>query len=512
MAVLGPAIPDAILKTAHGEEIAYLASDRWWRQIPVLREASQQNRLACRDCGERIVLVSEGVPAPFFKHWRDTKECIPPNGGGVSDRRRRSLLRHQIVVALRAVLPVGTPVDCDEYLAGRRPSVTINPDRPGCAVIEISVDPPEMAEWDRRQEAGAASGVPVYHLFADQRVPGRILGIQKQRWQLLRIQGALNADMIKAIRHSNVDMACALQFKCYDHTRVAESPGTLFYFLPGRSPYEGGSLILMRGILPHLGQTAWTGVAYRVPMVADEVRFSPRHGFYTPSDLAMMRRYREYFSRLRAKQRKVDPLGPATSHRHPLLSAWLRKVSGSEQQREQTGAKEPAAAAPVPVASPVIDMTVHEEYLRLMEVLYEEGNALLGGRTLPCKAELYTVDPSFWQAVLIGFLWRAGLRFELHRALTWLQDQEFITAANRPYVALDLPNFWRAAVELGVTRQSAYQWRYDSSRDRVQVPPALCIICSMTTAESERKLTAAWRLYDPVKRFCKCVKCWETVR
>lgn len=524
MALIGPAIPIALLLTADGQQVVHPASDRWWEKVPLLRQASQTDRLRCPDCGARVVLVSESVPAPFFKHYRDLHGCIDQGGTDGGGRRARAWLRHQLVVALRQMLPEGAAIECDDFLTGRQRSVRIRTATGRGALIEIVTDPPDLAARERRREAYQATGLPLFYLFASDRVPAEVQAAEAGT-QIVTIHGALNADMIQSLRNDLVDIVHAVHSQTYGLERLEAYPGTLFYFLPGRRQMDGGSLVILRGLLPHAEETKWSGVALRAPMTGEQggARFSPRHGFYTQADLALLCHYRDHFRHRRRRGQRVDPMGPAASRIHPLSTAWLQKVEWMDQKRR----KQEAERARLEAERVEAERTekerlaarrreVEEDYQRLLEVLRSEGEQLLGGRLLPFQTDLYEGPALRWQSLLVGFVHRAGVSFDIGSAAGWLRSQGLVRRQDDRAELANMLLFWQAAGERRLVNYNAenwivpvrkYAWPVVAGVHRTPMRPAVCIMCATIHREQRRERAEAWKVFDPVHQLCKCVEC-----
>lgn len=497
MALFGPAIPTAVLLSPEGPSEVHPASESWWQNIITLREASQQDRLRCPDCGQRLVFVCEGVPTPHFKHYRDTEGC---NESAERDperhaKRANAWFRHQLVVAFRRVLPEGTAFDCGQYLANRSSEIRVTLPGGKEFTLEVVAQPPDMAQLAARQQPHRVT------VFVGKRVPAAVARAGLGGPTPVRIADGLNADHLAAAMPYRVDIAHAARHAFYNLASLDGEPSTLLFFLPGRTQTEPGTLAILRGLMPNPDVTCWHGTVIKTRLVEGaHVRFSLRHGFHTGEDTAVLTYYRK-----RQRLQRIHDFPGA----HPVDRLWLRRkaeldrIRRLEQERiaaERQRAESFAAAERL--------------YGALLSVLRHEGLDLLQGRALPVpRPELYAVPPIDWQARLLGFVQRAGLVFTVGAAASWLRYRGYVRQYNELAELRNQQAFWQAADRVGLVR-------YESDERIVPLRPfawpvaeagvgekGLCIICATVHADRDLHLTDEWRVHDPVHGLCICLDC-----
>jgi hypothetical protein len=530
MSLYGPAIPAALLDQEDGApQVVHPAADRWWHNLKELRLASQAGRLSCPDCGQRLVFVCEKVPTPYFRHYRDTEDCVAESSAVRYERRVQGWMRHQLVVAFRSVLPPGTSLSCDEYLANRRPTMAVQvPGRPPCT-LEVVTEPQELAPFLQRQAEG-----PWVPVFVGRRIPPAVLeaarGMADGQAAQVELAG-LNADHVAAARPLRVDMAHAAAGQFYDLPLLAGEPGSLLFFQPGPRREDLSHLLLLRGLMPHPTETAWLGQVVKAPMVPGAVAFSTRHGFYTPADLAVLRQMRDLFRR----RRRGRPPGARTdaAYVHPLRRAWQTKAALMEQGEAKRRAEEAAERERAEAIRREIAEHHAREAQRLQEAeaevgrrrladaqwrqrtrerlwhrLQQEGAVLLEGEAVRVPhPEAFAAAPLVWQGAFLAFASRAGLPFTQDQCLNWLRGQ-FAWVVAEPLLPRES---WQATVSVrqfladAVRRQLLEQngnrlrpaelWLWPGEQP-TGTPPAICLLCGA--------VVNYYDAYDPDTGFCRC--------
>ncbi|MDF2628879.1 MAG: hypothetical protein K0R39_2710 [Symbiobacteriaceae bacterium] len=500
MALFGPAIPTAILLSPEGQQEVYPATEHWWQNIITLRTASQQDRLRCPDCGQRLVFVCEGVPTPHFKHYRDTDGCLVRLEHDEARKAGKSSawLRHQLVVGLRQALPAGTTVDCGQYLAGRTSDMTIRLPDATAFVLDVISQPPDLKAYAEKE---AASPLPIQRIFVGRRVPAAVRGPAG----VIHIGGGLNADHLQAALPLRVDSAHAARHAFYNLRAVADQPQSLLFYLPGRTYRQAGTLAILRGMLPDPDQTRWHGTLIKLPLDgASRLRYSRRHGFFIDDDIAVLKHYRQ---RLRG-QRVAQAEFPAA---HPVDRLWLRQRAALAEARRREQARAGAERHAAEEAA-----EAQRRYGVLMSVLRGEGLALLNNSPLPIPyPDRYTVQPLEWQARLVGFVHRAGVSFTLEAAVGWLRNRRYTRGYSVECELANMQAFWQGAARLGLVRLEPkddlviplrrHAWPVRSPATASE--PALCIMCATIALDPDLSLTRQWHLFDPATGLCICTDC-----
>lgn len=493
-------MPTAILLAPEGRREVYPASERWWDKVVELRQASQGNLLRCPECDLRVVYVCEGVPTPYFKHYRDEQGCMDAGeDAGGQERRARAWLRHHLVVAFRLALPAGTRLDCDRYLGNRAPWFTMTlPDASSC-VLNVVSQPLDLGEWSKLQAELAGTGLPVFHLFAGRRVPAAVheapFGMSK-----VILSGGLNADHLDAARPYLTDVAHAVRHGFYDLKALEADPRTLFFFEAGRTRDEAATLAILRGLMPEPGATVWHGSVVKVPLVEgspDRLQLSGRHGFFTRHDIEQVSFCRRRWRTYRVRRPRLGAPGPAETHKHPLRLSWEMKREQLRLEREALPRQEAL------------------DYARLMAVLKAEGDRLLQGEILPVVEEtLYSVGLYEWETALLGYMYRHGAPLSLTDAVAWVRDQGFVDQQNEFLEWENMRAFWVAAADDGLLRRhgdgrlsaaTSFPWPVHGATHPGVPQPAVCVVCA--TVKGDRRRKPRWRVYDPETSTCKCTTC-----
>lgn len=498
MALFGPAIPTAMLTGPEGPREVYPATEHWWQNIITLREASQQDRLRCPDCGQRLVFVCEGVPTPHFKHYRDTEGCVDRTERSPERQsaRANAWLRHQLVVGLRRALPAGTTFDCGQYLAGRTSDMTIRLPDGTAFVLDVISQPPDLKANAEKQ---AASPLPIHRIFVGRRVPAAVRGPAGA----IHIADGLNADHLQAATPLRVDVAHAARHAFYNLSELKDQPQSLLFCLPGRSYGQASTLAIVRGLLPNPNHTSWHGTLLKTPLDGStRLRFSLRHGFFIDDDTAILQHYRK---RLRAGGATTTELPTA----HPIDRLWLRRRAELAEVRRREQARLNAQRQAAEEAA-----EAQRTYGLLMSVLRQEGLGLLGAKPIPVPLpDLYTVSPLEWQARLIGFVHRAGVAFTLGAAMGWLRNRRYVRGCREQDELANMEALWQGAARLGLVRYASddqiiplrrHTWPLRGPADG---RPALCIMCATISLDPDLALTRDWHVCDPAYGICICSDC-----
>lgn len=538
MALIGPSIPAAFLQTTQGKQLVHPASDQWWENLQPLRVASRNGRLTCPDCGQRLVFCCEGLPTPYFKHYRDTEGCLDNAGrsASISERRQSAWLRHQLVVAFRKVLPPGTRMECDEYLANRRSTIPVVLPSGRGFVLEIASHPLELAVLSERRSECQAAGTPLFVIFTSNRAP-EVVKHPPGAASAVSFTG-LNADHDAAAQPLVVDIAHVARERFYDLPLLGPDPRTLYFFLPGRTQDDPATLAILRGLMPAPDETVWHGRLLTAPMVGEgrgPVRFSLRHGFYSEEDKAVLRWCRDRFRRRRHRGARV-PARPAEHRKPPLVIKWAEwraeKQAEVDRQRAEAEAERlrqeeqrqrlaqiqaqqlrerRAAQQALQEQQAQAKAFRKEAAAKLWAALHEEGLQLLPACPVPVPyPQIYRGDPLEWQSRLVGFAFRAGISFSLDNAVQWLQDKGFVSLYRPDLERTNMHRFWTVLAEAGIVRYAsdraispapvpgAFRWPITLPTEGAgQV--AVCFLCG--------EVTPRWKVYDPTCQVCKCDRC-----
>jgi hypothetical protein len=535
MALYGPSIPAAVYHTPDGApQVVHPAADRWWHNLQDLRLASQSNRLSCPDCGQRLVFVCEKVPTPYFRHYRDTEECVEESSAARYERRVQGWLRHQLVVAFRSVLPAATRLECEEYLANRRPSMGVHLPEGGSFTLEVISEPQELAAFLQRQKEGA----PLVPVFVGRRIPAAVAEAARQLGSggLARVAlSGLNADHDAAARPLRVDMAHAASSQFYNLPLLAGEPRSLLFFLPGQQREDVSYLLLVRGLMPHPHETAWHARVIKVPMVAGGVGCSLRHGFYTSADVEALRQMRDLFRRRRRGRPSQQHEG-ADRFQHPLSRAWQAKGALMERAEAERKAQEEAERRRIEQVQREIAEHQAREARRVQEAraeaerrrqadaawrertraglwqrLQAEGAELLGGRFAAVPhPEAFAVPPAVWQGAFLAFAVRAGRPFTLDHCLDWLRG-DCLWVTPQPILPRES---WSATVSVrafleevvrrgllerdGTLMRPTKAWPWPSAGWPAAGTASICLLCGA--------ITGYFQAYDPVTGYCRCTQ------
>lgn len=531
IALYGPAIPTAFLNQPNcAPQVVHPAADRWWHNLKELRLASQAGRLSCPDCGQRLVFVCEKVPTPYFRHYRDEQDCVAESSAARYERRAQGWVRHQLVVAFRSVLPEGTRLACDEYLANRSPAMTVHLAGGRSCTLEVVTEPQELAPFMQRQATG--SWLPI---FVGRRIPPAVLeaarGMADGQVTGVVLAG-LNADHVAAIQPLRVDMAHAAAGQFYDLPLLAGEPGSLLFFQPGPRREDVSHLLVVRGLMPHPTETAWHGCLVKGPMVPGAVSFSARHGFHTPVDVAVLVQMRDLFRR-RRRGRQPGARADAAACMHPLRRAWQTKAALMEQAERRRKAEEAAERERVEaVRREIADHQAREARRleearaeaerrrladaqwrerardRLWERLQQEGAALLEREAVPVPhPDAFAVPPLVWQGAFLAFAARAGLPFTQDHCLDWLRGR-FAWVVEQPplpreswHATVSVRSFLEDAVRRQLLDRRGSQmrpvelWPWPAGQT-AGMPAAICLLCGA--------VVNYYDAYDPETGFCRC--------
>lgn len=533
MALYGPSIPAALLHAGDSTQLVHPASDQWWHNLQQLRLASQTSRLSCPDCGQRLVFVCEKVPTPYFRHYRDEAECAEEQGGA-SERRAQGWLRHQLVVALRRALPPGTRLDCDEYLANRSPSITVGLPKGARLVLEMITESQELAPFLARQAECRAAGTPLLAVFVGRRIPAavaeaaRVLG--HGGVASVKVTG-LNADHDAAAAAYRVDMAHAAADGFYALPLLAGAPRSLLFFAQAPQREAESHLLLLRGLLPDPGQTAWHGRVIKVAMASGQLGVSRQHGLYAAADVAVLQQMRRLFARQRRGVRRATP----GSRIHPLDRRWAAKrdLLSAEQARRAAAEAEERRQVEAIRRQVAEHQAREEESLRqaraaeeerrqgeanrrqaarttIARLLVAEGTALLGAEPVPVPyPQPFAAPPLRWQAAFLGFAYRAGLPFTADDCLNWLRGdfpwvvEQKLLPAESWQATQSVRAFLAGAEERGLLAKvnRCYhpgQWTWPEARGTTPGTTAFCLLCG--------KEASTWVDYDPASGYCRCAQ------
>jgi hypothetical protein len=499
MALFGPAIPTAILLSPAGPQEVHPAAEHWWQNIVTLRQASQQDRLRCPDCGQRLVFVCEGVPTPHFKHYRDTDGCNDQTERSPDRQaaRANAWLRHQLVVGLRHALPPGTTFECGQYLAGRTSDMTICLPNGTAFLLDVITQPPDLQAFAQKE---ADSPLPIQRIFAGRRVPAAV----RRPAGIIHITDGLNADHLQAAMPMRADVAHAARHAFYNLSQLDHQPQSLLFYLPGRSYGEAGTLAIVRGLLPDPHRPSWHGTLVKTPLDGrSRLRFSLRHSFFVDDDIAILRHHQRRLRGARALRRDF----PNT---HPLDRLWLRHRADLAEGRRRELAREGAQRQAAEEAA-----EAQRRYGLLMSVLRQEGLSLLDAKPIPVPyPDLFSVPPTEWQSRLVGFVHRAGVSFTLGAANGWLRNRRYTRGYREQDELANMQALWQGAARLGLVRFDPggdlvvpvrrHPWPLQGPADGA---PALCIMCATLELEPNLVLTRHWQVADPTYGICICTNC-----
>lgn len=504
MSNYGPAIPTAILRRPEGSQEVHPAMDEWWLNLQPLRLASRQGRLACPDCGGRLVFCVENLPTPYFKHFRGSCIVETESKPSIGAETTRSWFRHHLVTALRRVLPPGTRMACADYLFGRAAGMRITLPNGQAFQLEVVRDALDLEVWGQKVLEAEQEEVPLFFLFTGPRIPAGLPIKPAAEPQVVTVHG-LNADHDAIAASLRVDMAHALFESGYALPALETRPRSLFFFQPGRSQHAHGTLAILRGILPDPHRPGrWHGRLLTAPMLGDgqgPVRFSLRYGFYLPDDLAALRWAR------RTLRRRLDSAWEEEAARR---AADLTRVQAEVARARAQEAGRLAREAAFRKEADRSRQTLQEQQARFWEVLRREGLDLLEGVMLDVPYPLlYRLPEEEWQPRLLAFALRAGVPFSAASAAAWLKAKVGLRGWQGPAEIENMQAFWQEVAGLGLVRcepegqiiPRPYRWPVQRGDDAVYAVPATCILCEQPSPD--------WVVYDPACGLCRCTPCHD---
>lgn len=504
MSLYGPAIPTALLHTPEGPREVHPATDEWWLNLQPLRQASRQGRLLCPDCGGRLVFCVENLPTPYFKHYRGS--CLAEAESTLQGADpSRGWLRHHLVTALRRVLPEGTRLACGAFLFGRSSGMRITLPAGGAFQLEIVQDSLDLESWGDKVLACEEEGLPLHFLFTGHRIPAGLRIAPGADPAMVTVHG-LNADHDAVATPLRVDMAHALYEAGYGLATLETRPRHLLFFQPGRSLHTPATLAILRGLLPdpqHPGR--WHGRLLAAPMTGDgegPVRFSLRHGFYLPGDLAALR-----WSRHALRQR-LDRAWEAEARKREVEQAQVAaQLARARAEAAARTAREMAFRTQVVEAR----QSRQEQQARFWQRLRLEGLNLLEGVLLDVPYPMiYRLPDEEWQPRLLAFALRAGVPFQAASAAAWLAARVGLRGWKGAPEQANMEQFWQEAAQLGLVRYESadyivprllHRWPVQAAESRTPQPEALCLLCEQPSSQ--------WVVYDPEFGLCRCTPCHQ---